>query len=137
MNERLGNTLKYIQLHPEIEQERRKEERAKRNSLKRHLLPRQRETGYLFTRLKWYLFKAQSDGPTQFGCTIYELRQHLQEQFTKGMAWDNHGEVWEIDHVCQRRGYKVEHLINCFHYTNLRPRLTCLNRIEGRRRAAA
>ena len=32
------------------------------------------------------------------GCTVPELKKHLESQFVKGMTWDNHGE-WELDHV--------------------------------------
>ena len=32
------------------------------------------------------------------GCTAVELMQHLEEQFTDGMNWDNHGQ-WHVDHI--------------------------------------
>jgi predicted XRE-type DNA-binding protein len=32
------------------------------------------------------------------GCTIKELKNYLEEQFTEGMTWDNHGD-WHIDHI--------------------------------------
>jgi hypothetical protein len=32
------------------------------------------------------------------GCTLVELRQHLESQFLTGMTWENYGE-WHIDHI--------------------------------------
>jgi len=55
------------------------------------------------------------------GCTFEEFKIHLENQFTKGMTWENHGE-WHIDHI-----YPVslatdeQHLIKLNHYTNLQP----------------
>lgn len=33
------------------------------------------------------------------GCSMDEARLKIQEQFKPEMNWDNHGEVWELDHV--------------------------------------
>jgi hypothetical protein len=34
------------------------------------------------------------------GCTIDELKVHLEVQFKSGMSWDNHGRFgWHIDHI--------------------------------------
>ena len=32
------------------------------------------------------------------GCSIEELKQHLEKQFTNGMSWENYG-AWHIDHI--------------------------------------
>lgn len=57
------------------------------------------------------------------GCSIEHLLQHLENQFTKGMTWDNYGE-WHIDHIkpCAMFDFtKEEDQRECFHYTNLQP----------------
>jgi hypothetical protein len=59
------------------------------------------------------------------GCSLEDLRKHLESQFKPGMTWENHGFYgWHIDHIkplakfdlndpdCQKRA---------FHYTNLQP----------------
>ena len=57
------------------------------------------------------------------GCSILELKNHLQNKFVEGMSWENYGE-WQIDHI---RPCASFNLINeedqrlCFHYTNLQP----------------
>lgn len=61
------------------------------------------------------------------GCTIPELKQHLQKQFKKGMNWKNYGKgkkKWHIDHIKQCSIFdlsKLKEQRKCFHYTNLRP----------------
>lgn len=57
------------------------------------------------------------------GCTVDELRQHLESLFTEGMTWENQGE-WHIDHKrpCASFDLSVpEQQKECFHYTNLQP----------------
>ncbi len=58
------------------------------------------------------------------GCSIDELKQHLENQFKPEMNWDNHGEIWEIDHIkpCDIFDLtNIEQQKQCFHYTNLQP----------------
>jgi hypothetical protein len=58
-------------------------------------------------------------------CTIAELRQHLEVQFTDGMSWDNYGRNgWHIDHIRPCASFDLtdpEQQRQCFHYTNLQP----------------
>lgn len=55
------------------------------------------------------------------GCTFEEFKMHLENQFTKGMNWENQGK-WHLDHI-----YPVslatdeKHLIQLNHYTNFQP----------------
>ena len=59
------------------------------------------------------------------GCTIEQLRNHLESQFQSGMNWDNYGaHGWHIDHIIPCASFdltKVEEQQKCFHYTNLQP----------------
>jgi hypothetical protein len=59
------------------------------------------------------------------GCSVEEVRNHLQCQFTKGMSWDNWGVFgWHIDHIRPIASFdftKEEDQRACFHYTNLQP----------------
>lgn len=57
------------------------------------------------------------------GCSIEELKTHLESQFTEGMSWDNYG-IWHIDHKKPCAAFdleKQEQQKICFHYTNLQP----------------
>lgn len=56
-------------------------------------------------------------------CTISELKQYLQKQFTKGMTWENYGK-WHIDHIKPCASFnlsKSKQQEKCFNYTNLQP----------------
>ena len=56
------------------------------------------------------------------GCTMEEFIQHLQSQFVEGMTLENHGIVWEIDHIKKLSSSKNEEdIIELNHHTNLRP----------------
>jgi hypothetical protein len=59
------------------------------------------------------------------GCTIPELKIHLEKQFTEGMNWQNNTlKGWHIDHIKPCASFdlsKPENQKECFHYTNLRP----------------
>lgn len=60
------------------------------------------------------------------GYSLQELKEHLEEQFTPEMNWDNMGEYWEIDHIIPLNlfKYETEHdeqFKICWSLANLRP----------------
>lgn len=59
------------------------------------------------------------------GCSIPELRRHIQSKFKEGMSWDNHGiHGWHIDHIipCNRFDLsRLDEQKKCFHFSNLQP----------------
>lgn len=57
------------------------------------------------------------------GCTIEQLKQHLEAKFQPGMTWDNHSQNgWHIDHIIPISTAKTpEDIIRLNHYTNLQP----------------
>lgn len=59
------------------------------------------------------------------GCTLIELRKHLEEQFQEGMSWDNYGkDGWHVDHIRPCASFNLnspEQQRECFHYDNLQP----------------
>jgi len=67
------------------------------------------------------------------GCTMLELRAHLERQFKDGMTWDNHGD-WHIDHIKPCVSFDLtdpDQQRECFHYTNLQPLWAEDNRKKG------
>lgn len=57
------------------------------------------------------------------GCSVPQLRKHLESQFTDGMTWDNHGE-WHIDHIKPCAAFDLsneDEQLQCFHYSNVQP----------------
>lgn len=74
----------------------------------------------------------------RFGITLEEFRKHIQKQFLPDMTWDNHGwkiGQWEFDHKieCYKFDLSIENnLLECFHYTNLRPMWAEKNRTRSK-----
>lgn len=71
--------------------------------------------------------------PEYLGCTLPELKVHLEKQFTEGMTWENQGE-WHLDHKIPLDAAGVWNLDKTIsielteprvyqlcHYTNLQP----------------
>jgi len=62
---------------------------------------------------------------SDLGCTIEELRKHLEDQFQEGMTWDNYGlKGWHIDHIKPLASFNLEdeeELLKACHYSNLQP----------------
>lgn len=57
------------------------------------------------------------------GCSVDQLKEHIENQFRDGMSWSNYGE-WHIDHImpCAMFDFKEEkQQKRCFHYSNLQP----------------
>jgi hypothetical protein len=71
------------------------------------------------------------------GCTIDELRQHLESKFQPGMTWDNYGlHGWHIDHIRPLANFSLENreeFLKAAHYTNLQPLWAKDNLVKGNR----
>lgn len=61
------------------------------------------------------------------GCSIDELKSHLESKFQTEMSWENHGfgdDKWHVDHIIPCAAFdftKEENQLKCFHYSNLQP----------------
>jgi hypothetical protein len=58
------------------------------------------------------------------GCTIAQLRDHLEHQFQPGMCWENHGTVWHVDHCRPCASFDLSDPAQqreCFGFMNLQP----------------
>lgn len=71
------------------------------------------------------------------GCSIKELKSHLESKFKNGMNWDNKGFYgWHIDHIKPCSSFdltKESEQRKCFHYTNLQPLWAKDNLVKGNR----
>jgi len=111
----------------------------------KHLLKvRQQETKYQKDRfqrcpehrivkaLRGRIYKALTKGVKSastlqlLGCSVDELKNHLQSHFISRMAWKNYGKAgWDVDHIRSCASFadlsdpKQQKV--CFHYTNLQP----------------
>ena len=83
----------------------------------------------------WAVLKENSKSESTLkllGCSVEELKQHLEKQFKPGMYWDNYGtgwndrgmKQWHIDHIIPCASFdlsKAEEQLKCFNYINLQP----------------
>lgn len=73
------------------------------------------------------------------GCTIEELKAHLESLFKPGMTWDNWGhtgDVWHLDHIIPLASFDLtdpEQVKLACHYTNLQPLWATENLQKGAR----
>lgn len=74
------------------------------------------------------------------GCSLSELKVHLELQFEEDMTWDNYGSYskhikrWNIDHIKPLSKFDLsneEELAKACHYTNLRPMWAIDNLIKN------
>lgn len=68
------------------------------------------------------------------GCSIDIVRKHIEKQFSNGMNWQNHGKLWEIDHITPISSFDLtekEEQKKAFNYTNLQPLIKWDNRSKG------
>lgn len=81
----------------------------------------------LRSRLSVVLGGSKKSATTEklLGCDYECARQHIENQFTDGMSWDNYGLYgWHIDHITPCASFDLsdpEQQRQCFHYTNLQP----------------
>ena len=91
----------------------------------------------LRNRLYYALQKKSWKNDTHFaeyiGCTLDELKAHIESQFLPGMSWENQ-DKWEIDHkVAISSATSEEELYRLSHFKNLQPLWTADNRAKGNR----
>lgn len=69
--------------------------------------------------------KKSSSAVKILGCSLVELKTHIESQFHPGMTWENHSfNGWHIDHKIPCASFDLndaEQQKECFHYTNLQP----------------
>jgi hypothetical protein len=68
------------------------------------------------------------------GCDIEFYKQYLEQQFKPDMTWENHGVLWEIDHIKPCAAFdltNIEQQKQCFNYINTQPLYKIDNRSKG------
>ena len=79
----------------------------------------------LSRRMRALIKKDGSRTVDLIGCSIDDLKKHLEAKFTHGMNWGNYGRNgWHIDHILPCASFdltKKKQQKICFHYTNLQP----------------
>lgn len=94
--------------------------------------PWKRGRGKLAVNLRLRIYKVvRRAGARRFGtplallgCSINEVREHLESQFQPGMSWDNYGHEWDVDHIRPCSKFNIFDSAEqqaCFHFSNLQP----------------
>ena len=114
----------------EVQKERKKKYNKKssiRNKKRYYEDINYRMSKILRSRIKTALknnFKISS-AVRDLGCSIEELKKHLESKFQTGMTWENWGlNGWHIDHIkplCSFNLSNIEEFKKACHYTNLQP----------------
>lgn len=59
------------------------------------------------------------------GCSVEQLRDHLESLWLPGMSWENHGtRGWHIDHILPCASFELANPTEqrkCFHWSNMQP----------------
>jgi hypothetical protein len=114
----------------------------KHNKLKRQTNPQWKLKAILRGRYLDALKRHTSGGKVNknhsaielLGCDIEFYKQYLEQQFQPDMSWENHGTLWEIDHIkpCAAFDLTCENQQKeCFHYSNTQPLYYSDNRSKG------
>ena len=68
------------------------------------------------------------------GCTIPELRKHIEDQFTEEMIWENYSyEGWHLDHIRPCASFDLSDINQqkvCFNWRNLQPMWALENTVK-------
>lgn len=65
------------------------------------------------------------------GCSVECFKQWLEFRFLDDMSFENHGTVWDLDHVvpiCKFELQNEEEIRKCFHWTNFQPLYSSQNK---------
>ncbi len=105
---------------------------AQRSRLRYRVDAKYRLTKILRSRLTKGLVRA-GFAVRDLGCTIDELRVHLEALFRPGMTWENWGD-WHIDHVRPLASFNLTdraQFLQACRYTNLQPLWAAENLKKG------
>ena len=77
----------------------------------------------LATRLSNIVNQKSAHTMELVGCTLEQLKEHLQNKFEEGMTWENYGK-WHIDHIKPCASFDLTSPVEqrtCFNWVNLQP----------------
>lgn len=121
---------------------RRNPEKAREGYRRRGVTRRATPQGKLADNLRCRI-NAAIDGRSRnnmsavrhLGCTLDELKTHLEKQFLPGMTWDNHTlDGWHVDHIKPLAKFDLtdpEQFKAACHFTNLQPLWAPDNQSKG------
>ena len=128
------NTRQKSQQHHEYQRKYRQRPEVKAKNAERHRARKNNDIQFrlgqlLRARLYGALKNKTKAGSAvkDLGCSVNELKKHLQSLWQEGMSWDNYGKgpgKWQIDHIKELRFFDLtnrEQFLIANHYSNLQP----------------
>lgn len=100
-----------------------------------HINPVYRIRKNIRNRIKRMIFGRHAE-TRWVGCDTTSLRAWLESKFRSGMAWDNYGAVWVVDHKKPLASFDLSDCAQieaACHYTNLQPLLRAENQAKAAR----
>lgn len=99
--------------------------RKRENDRRRRENPHERVAMNLRRKLNKIVKESHRQPIDEFvGCSHNRFREYFESLFKPGMRWENHGELWQVDHIrpcCSFDLTDPVQQLECFHYTNLQP----------------
>ena len=117
--------------------DRLKKYKSSYNKTKESISVQYKLSNRLRHRLRMALKKEFKSGSAvkDLGCSIEELKLHLESKFQPGMSWDNWDRYgWHIDHIKPLASFDLtdrKQFLEACHYTNLQPLWATDNIIKG------
>lgn len=106
-------------------------EKRKENREKRKFDPLVKLEYCVRNRVHWFIYKSKGkrvgSAIRDLGCSVEELKFHLESKFAEGMTWANHGHgagKWTIDHIMPLSKFNLmdrQHFLLAVNYLNLQP----------------
>lgn len=123
---------KYTETHKELINEyHRKWKQNKRNNDVHYKL-KENTSRRIRYELNNFFEKNKSKKTIEYiGCSVDELKVHLENLFDENMNWNNYGSYWHIDHIIPCSAWdlsKEEDNFYCWNFMNLRPLEASKNR---------
>lgn len=113
--------LNYYYSHKKEIFEKRKPKQSNRLKSDPLFMLKRRLRNRLYYALQKKSWKKNTQFSEYIGCSLEQLKEHIEKQFVTGMSWANQGE-WHIDHIIPLDSAKTpEELYVLSHYSNLQP----------------
>jgi hypothetical protein len=90
--------------------------------------------GLVYRTIKYFNTIKEGHTIDMLGYSALEFKKHIENQFLHDMNWNNHGEVWEVDHIYPLTKFEKDtdvKIVNAL--SNLRPLYKELNQAKGNR----
>jgi Prasinovirus endonuclease VII len=126
-----ANKKPYVKAFRTPEQIREDEERSQRRRTQRYM------KGILASRVNSAIRNDDHDSCANeiMGCTIVELKAHIESLWRPGMSWGNRGaHGWHVDHIVPCVAFDLtdpEQQKQCFHWSNCQPLWAKENIMKG------